>query len=60
MKIIIFWDVMRIPVEIYHHFGRNLEYQQYFPQNVSKNLSDYSVLHLQKVTILMLSALLQS
>lgn len=60
MIIIIFWDVMCIPVEIYRHFGRNLEYQQSFPQKVSKNLSDYSALHLQKVTSFMLSALPQS
>jgi len=60
MKIIFFWDVMRIPVEIYRHFRRNLEYQLYFPQKVSKNLSDCSVLHLQKVTTFTLSTLPQS
>jgi hypothetical protein len=60
MKIITFWDMMCIPVEIYRHFGRNLEYQQYFLRKVSKFLSDYGVLHLQKVTIFMLSALSQS
>jgi len=60
MKIIIIWDIMCIPVEIYSYFGRNSEYQQYFPPKVRKFLSHYSALHLQKVTIFMLSALPQS
>jgi len=42
MKIKIFWDIMCIPVEIYCHFGRNSEYQQYFPPKVGKFLSDFS------------------